>query len=140
MDQNVNEIRAARWKAIILEVNNSGMRKREWCRQHGIPERRFYYWQRKLRAAEVSRIQSAAALVPETSTGLCHPELSFAELKAPDLKSPMLAPPALVPSASALPAPAAADIVIEVDRYRLLIGSKITEKTLRTVMKVILNA
>ena len=32
MDQEVNIIRIENWKRLILEANNSGLSKTEWCR------------------------------------------------------------------------------------------------------------
>ena len=34
---------------LIQECNASGLTKREFCQQRGTPEKRFYYWLRKLR-------------------------------------------------------------------------------------------
>ena len=42
---------------MIQECAASGLSNREFCRQRGIPEKTFYYWQRKLR----TQIVEAAA-------------------------------------------------------------------------------
>ena len=44
-----NEYRMENWSALIQECNASGLSNREFCRQHGISEKSFYYWLRKLR-------------------------------------------------------------------------------------------
>ena len=44
-----NEYRTEKWSALIRECNASGLSNREFCRQHGISEKSFYYWLRKLR-------------------------------------------------------------------------------------------
>ena len=51
-----NEYRVENWSALIQECNASGLSNREFCRQHGISEKSFYYWLRKLRhqAAEAA--------------------------------------------------------------------------------------
>lgn len=41
--------RAQQWEMVVQECAASGLSNREFCRQRGIPEKRFYYWQRKLR-------------------------------------------------------------------------------------------
>lgn len=48
--------RAQEWAMLIQECNASGLTKREFCQQHGISEKSFYYWLRKLRtqAAEAA--------------------------------------------------------------------------------------
>ncbi len=51
MDEITDEVRLREWGAAIAECNNSGMRKREWCRLHGISEKTFYYRQRLVRLA-----------------------------------------------------------------------------------------
>ena len=45
MDQEVNIIRIENWKRLILEANNSGLSKTEWCRQNNISSKTFFYWQ-----------------------------------------------------------------------------------------------
>ena len=51
-----DEYRAQNWAMVIQECNNSGLSNREFCRQHGISEKTYYYWLRKLRSqmAEVA--------------------------------------------------------------------------------------
>ena len=44
-----DEYRAQHWAMVIQECRNSGLSNREYCRQRGIVEKSFYYWQRKLR-------------------------------------------------------------------------------------------
>ncbi len=44
-----DEYRAQSWGMVIQECNSSGLSNREFCRQRGISEKSFYYWQRKLR-------------------------------------------------------------------------------------------
>ena len=123
MDQQVNDIRISQWAAIVLEANNSGTSKKKWCEEHGIRLRKLYYWQRKLRRKEAERIGNAM-MVPA--------EPAFAELKVPAAK-------AIQPQSGGTQI-SAPELVLETDRCRLLIGSSIREETLRTVMKVILDA
>ena len=51
MEEITDEVRLREWSAAIAECNNSGMRKKEWCRLHGISEKTFYYRQRLVRLA-----------------------------------------------------------------------------------------
>ena len=44
-----DEYRAQQWAVVIQECNASGLSNREFCRQRGISEKSFYYWQRKMR-------------------------------------------------------------------------------------------
>ena len=38
-----NEYRTENWSALIQEYNANGLSNREFCRQHGISEKSFYY-------------------------------------------------------------------------------------------------
>ena len=44
-----NEYRAQSWALVIKDCAGSGLTNKEYCRQHGINEKTFYYWLRKLR-------------------------------------------------------------------------------------------
>ena len=71
MDEITDEVRLREWSAVIAECNNSGMRKRDWCRLHGISEKTFYYRQRLVRLAAYG-MMTEAPQEPE--------EIRFAEL------------------------------------------------------------
>lgn len=74
MDEITDEVRLREWGAAIAECNNSGMRKKEWCRLHGISEKTFYYRQRLVRLAAYGMMAEAG---PKTE------EIRFAELTPP---------------------------------------------------------
>ena len=44
-----NEYREQQWALVIKECVDSGLTNKEYCRQHGISEKSYYYWLRKLR-------------------------------------------------------------------------------------------
>ena len=77
--------RAQQWKMVVQECAASGLSNREFCRQRGIPEKRFYYWQRKLRQQIVE--PAAPQLVPlepvTAPEGLLQIQYRGAELKLP---------------------------------------------------------
>ena len=52
-----NEGRAQNWFQVIQECRDSGLTNREFCRQRGIPEKKFYYWLRKLRTQALEAAQ-----------------------------------------------------------------------------------
>jgi transposase-like protein len=60
------------WATLIADCLNSGLTKREWCRQNGIKEHVFYYWLKKVRAASADSFIQA------------HPELEELQNKKPD--------------------------------------------------------
>ena len=51
-----NEYRRQQWAQIIQECQSSGLSNKEYCRQHGISEKSYYYWLRKLRSAAAESI------------------------------------------------------------------------------------
>ena len=48
-----DEYRLQEWGQIIQAGQNSGLSKREFCRQNRISERQYYYWLKKIREAVV---------------------------------------------------------------------------------------
>ena len=80
-----DEYRAQNWAMVIQECSDSGLSNREFCRQRGIPEKSFYYWQRKLRQQIVE--SAAPQLVPlepvTESEDLLQIQYRGAELKLP---------------------------------------------------------
>ena len=49
MDKTTHEVRLIQWQEIIQAQLASGQNKREWCRENGISEKQFFYWQRRVR-------------------------------------------------------------------------------------------
>ncbi len=49
MDKTTHEIRLQQWAEVIQAQLVSGKNKREWCRENDIPEKQFFYWQRRVR-------------------------------------------------------------------------------------------
>lgn len=41
------------WRAAMLEARGSGQSVREFCRERGLDENRFYFWRRELRTRGV---------------------------------------------------------------------------------------
>ena len=77
--------RAQQWEMVVQECAASGLSNREFCRQRGIPEKSFYYWQRKLRQQIVEAASpQLMPLEPVTeSDDLLQIQYRGAELKLP---------------------------------------------------------
>ena len=54
-----DEYRLQEWSQIIQAGQNSGLSKRELCRQNGISERHYYYWLKKLREKVAETFETA---------------------------------------------------------------------------------
>ena len=46
MDKITHKVRCEQWTNIIKECLTSGMSKTTWCREDGISDKSFFYWQR----------------------------------------------------------------------------------------------
>lgn len=44
-----NGYRMEQWRQIIQDCQESGLSNKAYCEQHGISEKTYYYWLRKLR-------------------------------------------------------------------------------------------
>lgn len=81
-----DEHRQIQWAAVIQEMQGkaSGLTNKEYCIRHGLSEKSFYYWQKKLRTQIVT---SAPELVPLEVASAVEEELQIryrgAELKLP---------------------------------------------------------
>lgn len=80
-----DEYRAQNWAVVIQECSSSGLSNRDFCRQRGISEKSFYYWQRKLRQQIIERsapqlVQLETASVPDDMLQI---QYRGAELKLP---------------------------------------------------------
>ncbi|MBQ6416136.1 MAG: IS66 family insertion sequence element accessory protein TnpB [Butyrivibrio sp.] len=58
MDKSTHEVRLSHWKRIIEESENrpQGISKHQWLIDNNIPEKTYYYWLRKVRAAAYSQM------------------------------------------------------------------------------------
>ena len=68
MDGKTVEIRYQQWVQVIQEWSNSGLTKRDYCRQNGIDEKKLYYYQRRIRSIITSQREQQA--FPEGSSDL----------------------------------------------------------------------
>ena len=82
-----DDYRAQQWAMVIQECAISGLSNREFCKQRGIVEKTFYYWQRKLRtqiieASAPKLVQLEPSPIP-VSDDLLQIQYRGAELKVP---------------------------------------------------------
>ena len=137
MDQEVNIIRIENWKRLILEANNSGLSKTEWCRQNNINIKTFFYWQRKVRLMEAQKALSSSEL-PSVSTGQ-KAAISPDFVDMTHLYKETTAPTESVPSGNSQSG-FAPQLMLLADQYRILIGEDVREQTLSTVLRAIKHA
>ena len=84
MDRITHKVRCEQWTKIIKECLASGMSKTAWCREHGISDKSFFYWQRRLREeAYISTIESSSPPVAKSVSIPAESSVDFVELKLP---------------------------------------------------------
>lgn len=137
MNKESYEIRVKQWGGIIQEANASGMSKSSWCEQNGILLRQFYYWQKKVRDYALAQLPSQYATT-QHDTPLSPAKIEkdlpvFCELSAPTVRKG-LSPFNEQTSINTTFVP---ELILQSDQFQLLIGNKITEKTLSTVLSVL---
>lgn len=69
MDKITHQARVEQWTNIINECLASGMKKTAWCKQNGISDKAFFYWQRIIRkeAFHEATLPSPIEMVPKDS-------------------------------------------------------------------------
>ena len=81
MDKVTNDYRLTHGAALIKECSESGLSKADWCSQHNIPLKTYYYWQRKVRNSYAESLPASLPTAPQKT--------SFAEIVlASDSKPP----------------------------------------------------
>ena len=80
MEKITHQMRLQQWSKIISECLASGQNKTAWCRQNGISDKKFFYWQKILRreAYVLTETSNDKTLFPVTAQPLTIP---FVELK-----------------------------------------------------------
>ena len=82
-----NDLRLQNWTEVIRAKQESGLTNREFCAQHGIAEKTYYYWLRKVRRAALDC--ASPELVPleddrPTSDRMIRIRYGSAELNLPE--------------------------------------------------------
>ena len=84
MDQIIYEVRLARWKEVIgqCQLRPEGQTIRDWCIQNNVSEKRYYYWQRRIRLKIAEGM--AGSLVPVTAENAR--QVMFTDIRRRELK------------------------------------------------------
>lgn len=119
MDKITHKVRCEQWTSIIKECLASGMPKTTWCREHGISDKAFFYWQRILREeAYLTTLENTLTLaVKETSVPTT---TDFIEIKMTD-------------HASTSANPFKPDVIIRRGSVSIEISNTATEELLKKV-------
>ena len=83
MDKITHKVRCEQQTNIIKECLASGMPKTTWCREHGISDKSFFYWQRILREeAYLTTLENT--LTPAVKENSAPTTTDFIEIKMTD--------------------------------------------------------
>lgn len=121
MDKITHKVRREQWTKIINECLTSGMNKTAWCREHGISDKSFFYWQRRLREdAYVSTMEPPSLPAVKTVNVPAAPSVDFVQLKFPE--QPAVSSVAFRP-----------DIIIRKDSFSLEISNPASAELLSRI-------
>ena len=119
MDKTTHKVRREQWTNIIKECLASGMPKTTWCREHGISDKSFFYWQRILREeAYLTTLENT--LVPAVKESSTPTTTDFIEIKMTD-------------QASSSARPFKPDVIIRRGSVSIEISNTATEELLNKV-------
>ena len=82
MDQITHDVRLAGWKEVIEQCQSrpEGQSIRDWCKQNNVSEKRYYYWQRRIRLQIAEGMSEP--LVPAAADDIR--PVMFAEVPVPE--------------------------------------------------------
>ena len=75
------ELKAQRWVSIMMECKTSGQSVPQWCNEHGINEKQYWYYHRKLRNHLAQEVGNHTDIFPATLPPSS--DVTFQELKKP---------------------------------------------------------
>ena len=63
------EQRLMEWAQLVVECRSSKLSRKEWCAQHGISERKYHYWQKRVfDCAIIQRESTTMAIMTSVSS------------------------------------------------------------------------
>lgn len=130
MNRSDVENRHAHWNAIIQEAEKSGMPYSSWCREHDVKLSQFYRWRRKLRESNTEK-KTGSNKKPKTVQEDI-PETVFCEIKAPTAEVTSLHDVITDEMSGFVP-----EAMLLIGQVRLLVGSGVSEETLKTILSVL---
>ncbi|MBP2032803.1 putative transposase [Clostridium algifaecis] len=114
MDKITHKMRLDYWMPIISKCHKSGMSVRAWCIQNNINEKKFYYWQRRIRGEAFKTLKRNES----------ENQANFVQL--PIHNNTLKSIPSFKP-----------DIIIHIQDNVLEISNTVSEELLSKVLKVI---
>ena len=125
MDKTTHEIRIANWRSIIeqCQARPEGQSAKQWLSDHGISEKTYYYWQRKVRQETYALIKQDAvspAILASDTQPVTFAEIPYAA--APDNIQPFTP-----------------EVVIRKGHTVLELSNSVSDRILEKIMEVMAN-
>lgn len=134
MDGNVTEIRMQEWFERIQDWSTSGLSKTQWCAEKNIPERRFYYWQKRIR----EKLYGDMARKKETVMTVRKSELL--EVASQELSASSFTEIPLGPIETRNPAQFCPDVVVKAGGVTVELSDHAARDLLESIGEAILHA
>ncbi|MBR3244267.1 MAG: IS66 family insertion sequence element accessory protein TnpB [Parasporobacterium sp.] len=117
MDHITHEMRLANWKTVIEQCHArpEGQTVKQWLAEHEINEKRYYYWQRRIRKEAYAQLSGNLPAVG------CASDLTFAELS-------------FAPHMTGSPTPFKPDAVIRSSKVTIELSNSISDQLLSRIL------
>ena len=129
--------RIQQWVKRLQMANESGCSRREWCKENGISENSFYYWQKKLRRLALDQTVNAPMdrLSQNQDSDQKHDffEITVSE---PDLSDPFHTVEGRSASVSGQPCLMESGLSIRAGAWTIDIAENFSRQSLRDVLEV----
>jgi len=126
MDTTTYEVRLSHWTTVVegCQARPESQSAKQWLSEHGIPEKKYYYWLRRVRKAALAGMQQALPAVQDAR------------------QTAAAAPPALIeiPASEVLPEAAAPAVTIRTRRSTIEISSSVPSAELVKLLKAVSHA
>jgi putative transposase len=117
MDKITHEMRLMQWTPIVRECRSSGMAVKAWCLENNVNEKKFYYWQRRIREEAFGTLKNTE----------CQNQTNFVQLQDP---TDSLRNTSYFKS----------DMIIRIGNSVLELSNTVSEELLSKVLKVMSDA
>lgn len=130
-------VRTQQWVKLLQMANESGLSRHDWCKENGISENSFYYWQRKLRRLALDKAVDGPAAEYSQRTDSVQRQ-DFFEITVPDPDSPAPFRGQAGPSASGSDSagPSESGLSLRFGEWTLDIARNFSRQALQAVLEV----
>ena len=131
-------IRIQQWVKLLQMANESGLSRRDWCKENDISENAFYYWQRKLRRLALGQaVNDSTAFLSQTSDPDQRQDFFEITVPEPVSSAPFCGQTGRSVSGSGQSGSSESGLSIRAGAWTLDIAENFSRQSLRSVLEVI---